>query len=82
MNYHEKALRDIMVARHYNSAIGNPNNDEGLYDIAAYHTQQAIEKELKHVLHDLFKADETERQNAYDTGPCFTSGGIWGINTG
>lgn len=62
MNYHEKAMRDLKVAKDYNSAIGNPDNDEGLYDIAAYHAQQAIEKELKYILHDIFDADETERK--------------------
>ncbi len=30
MNYHEKALRDLEVAKNYNSAQGNPGNDEGL----------------------------------------------------
>ena len=62
MNYHEKALRDLAVAKNYNSAKGNPDNDEGLYDIAAYHAQQAIEKELKYILHDIYGADETERK--------------------
>ena len=62
MNYHEKALCDITAARHFNSAVGNPNNDEGLYDIAAYHAQQAIEKELKYILHDIFGADDTLRK--------------------
>ena len=62
MNYHEKALRDLAVAKNYNSAKGNPDNDEGLYDIAAYHVQQAFEKELKHILYDIYDADETERK--------------------
>ena len=73
MNYHEKALRDLEVAKNYNSAQGNPSNDEGLYDIAAYHAQQAIEKELKHILHDVFGADETERKFKTHTIPALIS---------
>ena len=73
MNYHEKGLRDIEVARHYNSAAGNPDNDEGLSDIAAYHAQQAIEKELKYVLHDLCGADETQRKFKTHTIPALIS---------
>ncbi len=66
MNYHEKAQRDLAVAKNYNSAKGNPDNDEGLYDIAAYHAQQAIEKELKYILHDIYGADEAERLRSAD----------------
>ena len=62
MNYHEKAVRDIKVATYYTSAVGNPDNDEGMYDIAAYHAQQGIEKEIKYILHDIFGADETEKR--------------------
>ena len=34
---------DIRLARYAISDIGNPTNDEIMYNQAAYHTQQAIE---------------------------------------
>lgn len=44
------------------SGYGNPTNDEYLLDIAAYHTQQAIEKCLKYYLHDVYKEDDTKKK--------------------
>lgn len=62
MNYHDRSQADIKVAKYLISAQGNPSNDEGIRDIAAYHVQQAIEKELKHLLHDLNGVDDTTRR--------------------
>ena len=60
MNYHDRAIADISAAKIIMSPSGNPTNDEALYDIAAYHVQQSIEKELKHILHDILGfSDET-----------------------
>ena len=62
MNYHDKAEADIKTAKLLISPQGNPTNDELLYDNGAYHVQQAYEKELKHILHDLLGADDTARE--------------------
>ncbi len=61
MNYHDRGAVDIHVARILMSPFGNPGNDEGVYDAAAYHVQQAIEKELKYILHELYEEDDTAR---------------------
>lgn len=61
MNYHERGEADIYVARIILSPVGNPTNDENVYAIAAYHVQQAIEKELKYILHDLYQVDDSTR---------------------
>ena len=58
MNYHDRGAGDIFVAKTLLAPGGNPNGDESVYDIAAYHTQQGIEKELKHILHDILGDDE------------------------
>lgn len=61
MNYHDRSEADIYAARILISPVGNPTYDEGIYDIAAYHVQQAIEKELKYLLHDIYGADDNSR---------------------
>ena len=61
MNYHDRAIADIFVAKSLMSPFGNPTNDEGIRDIAAYHVQQGIEKEMKHILHDIKGVDDTTR---------------------
>ena len=53
---------DIETAKHLMSPFGNPTNDEYLYDVAAYHTQQAIEKSIKYFLHDVYGEDDTTRE--------------------
>lgn len=53
---------DIQTAELNISDTGNPTNDEFLYDVAAYHIQQAIEKELKYILHNVYGADETTKR--------------------
>ena len=50
MTLHDRALSDVTVAKQLASPIGNPTGDEGIYDIAGYHIQQGIEKELKYIL--------------------------------
>lgn len=57
----DKAKADIRVSRMLLSSENNPTNDEGLYDLAAYHAQQAVEKTLKHVLHDKYGMDDSAR---------------------
>ena len=67
MDYHERAVIDIEVAKHYSSPQGNPNNDEGYLDVAAYHVQQGIEKILKHVLRDILgMSDESRSFRTHD----------------
>ncbi len=53
IDYHDRAIGDLYVAKLLTSPKGNPSNDEGVLDIAAYHVQQGIEKELKHIMHDI-----------------------------
>lgn len=53
MNYLDRALGDIKSAELLISPAANPTGDEALIDITGYHVQQAIEKELKHILHDI-----------------------------
>ena len=52
---------DIQTAKYNISDSNNPTNDEFLYDIAAYHTQQAIEKTLKYYLHNVYGEDDTSK---------------------
>ncbi len=58
----KKAMDDITAARLLLSPASNPTNDEGLFDLAAYHIQQGIEKALKHLLHDHYGMDDTTRK--------------------
>jgi HEPN domain-containing protein len=53
---------DIQIARYALSSSGNPTNDEALYNVAAYHTQQAIEKCLKFYLRDVYGENEDSRR--------------------
>ncbi len=57
----DRADRDIYNARLLISPAGNPNNDELINDIAAYHVQQGIEKALKYALFNIGGLDETSR---------------------
>ena len=52
---------DIITAKNNISPNINTDNDEYLYDIAAYHTQQAIEKEIKYLLHNFYGEDDTTK---------------------
>ena len=61
MNIH-RIHADIATAQFLNSPIGNPNNDEYIYDTAAYHIQQAIEKSIKYFLHDVYEVDDTSKR--------------------
>lgn len=58
----ERADADIQLAEKLISPTWNPTNDELLYDMAAYHTQQGIEKLLKYILHDIYGMDESIRK--------------------
>ena len=58
----ERADADIQAAKLLLSPVGNPTNDERMTDLAAYHTQQAIEKILKYVLHDGMEMDNTAKE--------------------
>ena len=53
---------DIRLARYSMSPEGNPTNDEAMYNQAAYHAQQAIEKGLKFYLRDVYGEDEKDRK--------------------
>jgi HEPN domain-containing protein len=53
---------DIVLARNALSPATNPTNDEYFYDAAGYHIQQAIEKELKHILSDVYGVDENRKR--------------------
>ena len=64
-----KANADIQTAKLLLSPVGNPTNDEQMTDLAAYHTQQGIEKVLKYVLHEGMGIDDTQR--AYKTHNLF-----------
>lgn len=61
-NYHDRAEGDIKTAKILISPISNPTNDEVINDNAAYHVQQAVEKELKYILHDILGEDDTTRK--------------------
>ena len=58
----QRIKADISTARNNLSPEGNPTNDEYLYDVAAYHAQQAVEKILKYILHDQYGVDDTTKQ--------------------
>lgn len=47
----KKAKDDIVAANLLMKPENNPTNDEGIYDLAAYHAQQAV------FLSELFCAD-------------------------
>ena len=53
---------DLETAKKLTDASGNPTNDEYLYDIAAYHTQQAVEKSLKYCRHNVYGEDDTAKR--------------------
>lgn len=53
-----RVIADIEVAKRCCNSTNNPTNDEYFYDVAAYHIQQAIEKELKYILHDIYGMDD------------------------
>ena len=57
----EEIRGDIKVARFLLSPVGNPSNDEYMYNLAAYHAQQAVEKALKAYLRDVYGEDESKR---------------------
>ena len=57
----KKADADMTTAQLLISSAGNPGNDEALYDLAAYHAQQAIEKALKFLLVEKYGEDESAR---------------------
>ncbi len=57
----DRADRDVYNARLLISPTGNPDNDELIDDIAAYHVQQGIEKALKYALFSIGGLDETSR---------------------
>lgn len=61
MNF-KRINADIKMAEYGISPAINVTNDEYLYDLAAYHIQQAVEKELKYILHDIYGEDDTERR--------------------
>ena len=64
-DFHDRAITDIETASLLLSEKVNPTHDEGFYDIAAYHVQQGIEKELKHILGDI--ADESKESKRFRT---------------
>ena len=53
---------DIQTAENNISPAINPTNDEMLYNIAAYHAQQAVEKCLKLILIHYYGIGENERR--------------------
>lgn len=57
-----RIIADIEVAKRCCCSKNNPTNDEYFYDVAAYHAQQAVEKELKYILHDIYGMDNTSRK--------------------
>lgn len=52
---------DLQTAKNNLSPAINLTNDEYLYNIAAYHVQQAVEKCLKIILHQYYGADDNSR---------------------
>ncbi len=52
---------DIQTAYNNIDPLINTTNDGYLIDIAAFHTQQAIEKSLKYFLHNIYGVDEEDR---------------------
>lgn len=70
MNYLDRAQDDLETALLLLSPTGNPTQDPGKFDIAAYHIQQAVEKGLKHILHDLCGiSDELHRFRTHNLPP-------------
>ena len=61
MNYLDRAQDDLETALLLLSPVGNPTQDVGKFDIAAYHIQQSMEKGLKHILHDICGISDEER---------------------
>lgn len=57
-----RIIADIEVAKRCCYSKNNPTNDEYFYDVAAYHIQQAIEKELKYILHNIYGMDDISRR--------------------
>lgn len=57
-----RIIVDIAVAKDCLSPTKNLTNDEYFYDMAAYHTQQAIEKEIKYFLQNIYGMDGSERK--------------------
>ena len=62
MTYLDRALSDLKAAEICLKPAYNPSNDEGLLDICGYHIQQAVEKTLKYILHDMNGVDDTTRR--------------------
>lgn len=58
----DRIRADIKTAQNNISSRGNPSNDEYMYDVSAYHVQQAVEKELKYILHDRYGLNDTEKR--------------------
>lgn len=56
-----RVIADIEISKRCCRSENNPTNDEYFYDAAAYHIQQAIEKELKYMLHDIYGMDDRSR---------------------
>ena len=61
MNYFDRARDDLETALLLLSPVGNPAQDPGKFDIAAYHVQQGMEKGFKHILHDICGISDEER---------------------
>ena len=61
MSYLERAKSDLKAAGFMLSPENNPSGDERLFDIGAYHVSQAVEKCLKHILHDRLGEDDTAK---------------------
>jgi len=56
-----RVIADIEISKRCCRSENNPTNDEYFYDAAAYHIQQAIEKELKYILHNIYGMDDKLR---------------------
>lgn len=56
-----RVIADIEISKRCCRSENNPTNDEYFYDAAAYHIQQAIEKELKYMLHNIYGMDDKPR---------------------
>lgn len=56
-----RVIADIEISKRCCRSENNPTNDEYFYDAAAYHIQQAIEKELKYILHNIYGMDDKTR---------------------
>lgn len=61
MNYLDRARDDLETALLLLSSVGNPTQDPGKFDIAAFHVQQGMEKGFKHILHDICGISDEER---------------------